>query len=237
MNWAGILVCHSVGGPAVDARTRRLNVSQRMFSFQMWSLKAAGYRVVSLKEILEFAGGTEKRGRFACLTFDDGYMDFYDNAFPVLKKYGYPSTVFMVSGLAGRVNLWDSAKYKNGYGKRPLLDWQKAKELSAGGVTFGAHTMTHPHLTRIPAARMKDEILDSKLEIEDRTGSPVDFFCYPYGDYNKDVMREVREAGFLGATSSKRGFVLRGDDFFKLKRMGPGPMTWLSSICMPAINT
>ncbi len=202
------------------------------FKLQMWYLKAAGYRVVSLKEMLAFASGDKKaknRGPMAALTFDDGYIDFYENAFPVLKKYGYPSTVFMVSGLAGRTNLWDRAAYGYGHEKR-LLGWQKASELSEGGVTFGAHTRTHPHLTSISASRMKEEILGSKLEIEDRTGRQADFFCYPYGDYNGEVVRVVKEAGFLGATSTRRGYVLKGDDRFELKRMSAGPKTWLFSM-------
>lgn len=212
---------------------RGLYVSPRMFSFQMWFLKAAGYRVVSLKKIIDFVRGAGTSGLLACLTFDDGYMNFYEKAFPVLKKYGYPSTVFMVSGLAGRSNLWDYEKNKKGGRGNRLLDWQKAVELSAGGVTFGAHTRTHPHLTSITAARMKEEILGSKRDIEDRIGRPVDFFSYPYGDYNEEVAGEVRAAGFLGATTTKRGFVLKGDDRFELKRMGAGLKMWFSFICMP----
>ncbi|MDA8087058.1 MAG: polysaccharide deacetylase family protein [Nitrospiraceae bacterium] len=229
MNWGIILVYHSIGSPPRNAgmRSRGLYVKTGVFSFQMWYLRAAGFRVVSLKEIVDFACGAQKNlsGRLAALTFDDGYMDFYENAFPVLKRHGYPSTVFLVSGLAGRFNFWDGGE--KGCAEHRLLDWQKAAELSAGGVTFGSHTKTHPHLTRIAGSRLKEEILGSRQEVEDKLGMRVDFFCYPYGDYNEEVLREVKEAGFIGATTTRRGLVCMGDDLFELKRMGAGLRTWL----------
>ncbi|MDA8326867.1 MAG: polysaccharide deacetylase family protein [Nitrospiraceae bacterium] len=209
---------------------RGLYVRARMFRFQMFYLRAAGFKVVSLKEILDFIrnGKTEDAsrkppGRLISLTFDDGYMDFYENAWPILRKYGYPSTVFLVPGLAGHVNAWDTERLRT---KKKLLDWEKVKKLAEGGVTFGAHTNTHPRLTMIPAAQISDEILGSKRAIEEKLGRPVEFFCYPYGDYNGDVLREVREAGFLGATTVKRGFTFKGDDPFELKRVPVWLNTW-----------
>lgn len=215
---------HNIGSPPRGARLRGLYVTARMFRFQMFYLKAAGFKVVSLKEIAGFASGkVEVPGRLIALTFDDGYMDFYENAWPVLKKYGYPSTVFLVPGQAGGENAWDSEKL--GVSKK-LLDWEKVRELAAAGVEFGAHTNTHPHLTSIPASQMKQEVAGSKKAIEEKTGRRVDFFCYPYGDYDYDVALEVKNAGFLGATSVERGFVMPGDDVFTLKRVPVRLNTW-----------
>lgn len=209
---------------------RGLYVRPGMFRFQMFYLRAAGFKVVSLKEILDFIhdGKSENASRkpsrrLIALTFDDGYMDFYENARPVLRKYGYPATVFLVPGLAGQVNAWDSERLGT---RKKLLDWKKVKELAEGGVTFGAHTMTHPHLPGIAVPQMRDEILGSKRVIEEKTGRPVEFFCYPYGDYNGDALREVREAGFLGAVTVKRGFTYEGDNPFELKRVPVWLNTW-----------
>ncbi len=214
---------HGIGVPPEGVRMRGLYVTPRMFRFQMWYLKAAGFKVVSLNEILDFVRGGQPAGRLIALTFDDGYMDFHENAWPVLKRYGYPSTVFLVPGLAGGSNDWDSGKLG---ARKKLMDWGKVRELSAGGVIFGAHTMTHPHLTEIPPAQMKEEIRGSKNAIEEQTGRPVEFFCYPYGDYDSTVSREAREAGFLGATTVGRGFTLNGDDPFELKRIPIRLNTW-----------
>ncbi|MDA8388214.1 MAG: polysaccharide deacetylase family protein [Nitrospiraceae bacterium] len=215
---------------------RGLYVTPRMFRFQMWYLRAAGFNVVSLHGILDFIRGEAMPGgppgppsgrasssRLIALTFDDGYMDFYENAWPVLRSYGYPSTVFLVPGLAGEANLWDAEQLGT---RKKILDWPKTRELAAGGVSLGAHTNTHPFLTRIPPERLKEEITGSRKTIEDRIGRTVEFFCYPYGDYNAEVVRQVREAGFLGATSVKRGFTCRGDDPFELKRVPVRLNTW-----------
>ena len=221
---------HNIGSPPRGARMRGLYVRPGMFRFQMFYLRAAGFKVVSLKEILDFIhdGKSENASRkpsrrLIALTFDDGYMDFYENARPVLRKYGYPATVFLVPGLAGQVNAWDSERLGT---RKKLLDWKKVKELAEGGVTFGAHTMTHPHLPGIAVPQMRDEILGSKRVIEEKTGRPVEFFCYPYGDYNGDALREVREAGFLGAVTVKRGFTYEGDNPFELKRVPVWLNTW-----------
>ena len=217
---------HNIGMPPGRGKAgmRSLYVTPRMFLFQMWYLRAAGFKVVSLKKILDFVRGAEGAPgqRLIALTFDDGYTDFYENAWPVLRRYGYPSTVFMVPGLAGRTNVWDSERL----GAKKLLGWPEVKEIAAGGVSFGAHTNTHPFLTKISPRHMKEEILGSKKAIEEKAGRPVEFFCYPYGDYNAEVLRQVREAGFLGSTTVKRGFTFRGDDPFELKRVPVRLNTW-----------
>ncbi len=221
---------HNIGIPPKEAKLRGLYVTPRMFRFQMWYLKQAGFQVVSLKEIVDFAKGGNARGKnLISLTFDDGYLDFCDNAFPVLKKYGYPATVFVVSGLAGRHNLWDA----DGLGvKKALMDWEKIRFLDENGITIGAHTQTHPKLGSIATDDAGREIFGSKAQIEKQTGGRVDFFCYPYGDFNGAAVQAVKEAGFLGAVSVGRGFVFRGDDPFTLKRIPVRLNTWpLSFIC------
>jgi len=210
-----VLMYHNIGIPPRGATLRSLYVSPRMFRFQMWYLKAAGFRVVSLREILAFTNGTRDDEKMVALTFDDGFHDFYENAYPVLKCYGYPSTVFLVSDLVGRENVWDSANL--GVTKK-LLDWDRIKELNDAGVTFGSHTKTHPFLTRLPDREIEDEVRGSKTALEERLGRPVEFFCYPYGDYDEKVLDAVKNAGYAGAITTKRGLIHRGDDAFSMRR-------------------
>ena len=174
----------------------------------MWYLKASGFRVVPLSSILSFMRGDVSGEHLAAITFDDGYRDFYDNAYPILREYNYPSTVFLVSDLIGGENVWDREKVRV---RKNLIDWEAILKLKANEVTFGSHSRTHPFLTKLSRMNMIDEIRYSKTFLEDRLQTPVDFFCYPYGKYNEEVIHEVREAGYRAALTTKRGLV-RGDD-------------------------
>ncbi len=194
---------------------RGLYVTPRMFAFQMRYLGIAGFKVVSLNEILSFAEGREA-GKIVAITFDDGYRDFYDNAWPVLKKYGYPSAVFLVSDLIGKENVWDSEELGT---RKKLLDDDHIRELKEAGVTFGSHTRNHPFLTRLSEEELADEVGNSRARLERKLGSSVDFFCYPYGDMDDRVKSAVRAAGYFAAFTTERGFVHGGDDIFAIKRV------------------
>ncbi|HET6515292.1 MAG TPA: polysaccharide deacetylase family protein [Thermodesulfovibrionales bacterium] len=181
----------------------------------MWYLKAAGFVVVPLHEIMDFGGTDARRKKVVALTFDDGYEDFYVNAFPVLEKYGYPATVFVVSDLVGTTNAWD----ENSLGiRKQLMAWDRIRALSSRNVFFGSHTRTHPFLTRIEEQRAREEIDSSKKIIEEQTRHVVETFCYPYGDRNNAVKRMVREAGYKVAVTTDRGSVHREDDPLTLRR-------------------
>lgn len=216
MNRATVLMYHNIGIPPKEARLRGLYVTPRMFQFQMWYLKTAGFKVVSLKEIVDFIEGNYSKEKLVALTFDDGYEDFYENAYPVLKEYGYPSTVFLVSDMVGKENVWDYEKLNV---KKKLMNWVQITELKEQNVIFGAHSKTHPYLTKISAEELESEILGSKNVLEEKLGSPVNYFCYPYGDYNSTVDKAVREAKFRGAVTVQRGFVQKGDNPFLIQRV------------------
>lgn len=105
-----------------------------------------------------------------------------------------------------------------------MLDWDQVREMARGGITFGAHTVTHPILSRLPVAEAKAEIVESKRKIEAEIGRPVDLFAYPVGrrsDYAPDVIRIVAEAGFRAALTTTSGSNARGDDLFLLRRVKP----------------
>jgi peptidoglycan/xylan/chitin deacetylase (PgdA/CDA1 family) len=212
---ATVLMYHNIGTPPKGTGMRGLYVTPRMFCFQMWYLRFAGFRVVSLGEILDFARGNKPVGKMVAITFDDGYQDFYDNAWPVLKKYGYPSAVFLVSGLIGGENIWDSDTLRV---RKRLMDNNLIHELRENRVTFGSHTKSHPFLTRLSVEELADEISGSKSDLEAKLSVPVEFFCYPYGDRNGNVEETVKAAGYHAAFTTDRGFVHRGDNLFTLKR-------------------
>lgn len=206
---------HNIAIPPHEGSLRSLYVTPRMFRFQMRYLKVAGFKVVTLNEILNFIDGEIADDKLIALTFDDGYQDFYENAYPVLREYGYPSTVFLVSDLIGKENLWDYPE--RGIRKR-LLDWDRIIETKNHSVVFGSHSKTHPFLSELSDAEIAHEVKGSKDAIEERLNMPVEFFCYPSGDYDERVVNAVKQAGFLGAVTTKRGLAHRGDDPFEIRR-------------------
>ncbi len=216
MKKAVILMYHNINVPPKNARIPNLYVRPGMFRFQMAYLKTAGFQVMSIKDMLAAVAAGRPSQNMAAITFDDGYLDFFQNAYPVLKQYGYPSTVFIVSGLTGKENSWDSRKENIA---KPLMDWKRIIEINRNGVEIGSHTKTHPELTRIRPEEQLAEIADSKKELEERLNRAVDTFCYPGGDHDDQVKEMVKKAGYRYAVSTQRGHVEPGFDPYALRRI------------------
>lgn len=198
---------------------KRYAVSPEKFRRQLRYLKFKGYTPISLDDLYGFFANNNREliKKPIIITFDDGYMDNYENAFPVLKEYSFPAAIFMVSGFVGRSNLWDVAA---GYPERPLVGWREAEEMVKGGVTIGSHTINHPWLTQLVSDEAKREIEESKKSLEDRIGMPINHFAYPYGDLNQPVADMVKDAGYVTACSVMTGFNKKDTDPFILKRIG-----------------
>lgn len=211
-----ILMYHNIDIPPKGARIPNLYVTPRMFRFQMWYLKTAGFRVLSIQDLVAAVEAGDTRHNMAAITFDDGYTDFYHNAYPTLKHYGYPSTVYVVSGLVGKVNEWDS---KNETYQKTMMNWKQIVEVSENGVQIGSHTGSHPELTTLSDDMLEEELAGSKKEIEKQVNQPVDHFCYPYGDCNDRIQAAVRKAGYCFAVTTQRGHVEKGSDPIALRRI------------------
>ena len=139
-------------------------------------------------------------------TFDDGTSDFLRAALPVLRKLGLPATLFVSPGRIG----------ESGY-----LTWAELREITEQGVDVGSHGLDHQSLARLPIARARGQIIDSKRILEDRLGKPITAIAYPYGtrsDFNNAVKEEIRTAGYLCACTSINGINLPVPDFMELRR-------------------
>ncbi|MGA2284760.1 MAG: polysaccharide deacetylase family protein [Dehalococcoidia bacterium] len=183
-------------------------------------LTAHRYRFVSLDAAVRvLVTGRETGQRLACLTFDDGYRDFYTTAFPILRKYGASVTVFLVVNRLGETNRWDDAY---GLPPVPLMDERQVRELDAAGIEFGSHTLNHPRLTQIDAAEQAREVIDSRTALEALLGHSVPYFCYPHMDCDGAVQTLARRAGYRAAFGGEQA----ANEPYLLHRINVSQMTW-----------
>ena len=179
-------------------------------------LHEAGYRALGLLELVDHMHqGLPFPERSFAITFDDGYRSVYEQAFPVLQRYGWSATVFLAVGTNG--NRSESERLPS-MCERPMLSWGEIREMQRYGITFGAHTLTHPDLTELSVDRINVEVRDSKGIIEDALSARVSSFAYPFGRYNK-VCREIVSRYFACACSDKLGLTRAGSDVYALQRV------------------
>jgi peptidoglycan/xylan/chitin deacetylase (PgdA/CDA1 family) len=161
----------------------------------------------SLDNLLRHLAQTSRRGvslsesdqpNTVALTFDDGLENFYDLAFPILQRYGFTATVFLVSDYIGQQTTWD-------YHKRNHLNWQQIAELAAAGIEFGSHSATHQDLRALDDEELQYELFGSKTFLESKLGRPVKYVSYPFGRYNERVIQFSRKAGFVNGFGLARG--------------------------------
>ena len=221
-----ILMYHQIDAipPKVDARGvrakhRSLIVSPSSFARQMWLLKMLGYRGVSMGELMPYLR-CDKSGKVVGITFDDGYQNNLIHALPVLQKYGFTSTCYAVSSLAGNTNSWDAADPQSGVKAKPLMTAAQMRQWIAGGQEIGSHTQHHVNLKHIDDATALAEISNSKEELEAMTGVACEHFCYPYGQYDSRHVLMARNAGYLTATTTAHGVAQASDSLLELPRIG-----------------
>ncbi|MBI4134788.1 MAG: polysaccharide deacetylase family protein [Candidatus Sungbacteria bacterium] len=150
--------------------------------------------------------------RSIAVTFDDGYQSVYQEAFPILREFRIPATVFVVTNL--KVG---SAETTHSF---PVLTWGQMQAMQNSGlVTFGAHGHTHRSLDLLSGEEAKNEIENSMALVVGHLGVSPKFFSYPRGRFSDAVKRIVKDVGFLGSVSTKQGLVSPGDDVYQIKRV------------------
>lgn len=183
-----VLLYHRIVETA--ASDDRLAVSLESFERQMRALHTWGIHAGSLGSL---EAGRGRPIRAVGLTFDDGYRDFLYHALPILKRYGFTATVFVVTGRVGKRADWVRADGPT------LLGWEEIRKLAASGIEFGSHSRTHPRLDALSNERLHEEIDGSKRDLERELATPVSWMSYPYGASNEAVRRATRRAGYDAA--------------------------------------
>ena len=187
-----VLMYHKVN----DQRGNSLSVPTSLFDEQMAYLQQH-YRVVSVPEVLSHLAGGDLPQRAVLLTFDDGYLDIFTNALPILKRYKHKAAIFVSTDFIERPASFPHDSSFRGFDNR-TLSWEHLRAMS-DVFEVGSHACTHRRLTAIAPAKAHREILESKAVIESQLGRPVVAFSYPKGgvlDFNPLLRERVIEAGY-----------------------------------------
>jgi len=182
----------------------------------MAHLFESGFRTLDLLEAVDWPQrGAPFPQRSLVITFDDGYQSVYEEAFPVLERYGMRATVFLTVGEGRKTE--PASRLPSLYG-RSMLSWPEIGEMQSAGIAVGAHTLTHADLTQAPQDRVEAEICQSKKIIEDALGTPVVSFAYPYGRFDQRSLAIARQH-FACACSDKLALVGPDSDPYTLERV------------------
>ncbi|MHB8071775.1 MAG: polysaccharide deacetylase family protein [Candidatus Cryosericum sp.] len=205
-----ILMYHEVAShtPGMDAEKLSLLVTPEQFAGQMQYLMDHDFTTITLDDWMAARAGRATLPRNpVVLTFDDGRLGVYRNAFPVLKRNGQKAILFLISGEVGRV--------VKGY-----LDWPMVREMQSSGlITMGSHTVHHVELSLLSPQRTLMELSYSKMVIQRNTGRRCDYFCYPYGKYTAWVANLVGAVGYRAATTEIPGWSRVTDNVYELRRV------------------
>jgi peptidoglycan/xylan/chitin deacetylase (PgdA/CDA1 family) len=188
-----------------QTETDKMTVTRSAFEKQMKFLKDEGYKVIGLDQLLDFIAFKGQLPRKAVvITIDDGWRSTYDIAYPILKQYGYPATLFVYTDLI--------------MGGARTLDWDLIREMSVNGIDIQCHTKTHSDLNRKASQQstrdyldgVERELTESAAVIRNKVGKQVTYLAYPYGETNSLVVAVAKKLGYRGAFTVERG----GNPFF-----------------------
>lgn len=163
------------------------NTSASVFRSHMQILAQGSYRTLGLGTAVQEISSGGKASRQVAITFDDGHRDFYDTALPILAEFGFTATMFIVTGFTG-----DQRDFTNG---KQYMTWSEVRELPKYGIRIGSHSASHGKLSEMSPSRVEDEVRRSKETLEDKLGSPVESFAYPFAfpEGDRRFLRHLRE--------------------------------------------
>ncbi|WP_288688729.1 polysaccharide deacetylase family protein [uncultured Acinetobacter sp.] len=215
-----VLMYHMVREHIDGAKFNKLRVKPDAFEEQISWLKSEGFHFVTMQELQENWGKHPEKT--VAITFDDGYLDNLENAYPILEKYQAKATIYVVVDRHDR----DWSTYKKAHhnsgelAREPKLNDEQVQYLAHSGlVEIGSHTLTHANLDKLDDAGCVFELTESKKQLEQLIGTSVSSFAYPFGIYsNRDVCL-AKEAGYSNAVTTKEGIDGLSPDFMQLQRI------------------
>lgn len=193
-----ILMYHVIAAPPADAPYPELFVSPGAFAAEMRYLAKHGYHVVTLQQVYDFwhRGGSLPRLPIV-VSFDDGFRNWYTAAYPIMRRHGWAGTMNVAVSHLNGIDM--SARW--------------LRRLVAAGWEVDSHSLTHPDLTQLDGEALTREVAGSRAKLRRLVHAPVNFFCYPSGRYDNEVIAAVRAAGYFGATTTRPGLAKPRDRF------------------------
>jgi peptidoglycan/xylan/chitin deacetylase (PgdA/CDA1 family) len=188
---------------SLDSSGSVTSITPLIFEAQMARLSELEYRVVSLRQaIAERQENGDWPDKSIVLTFDDGYANVHQQALPVLQRYGFSATVFVVSGHLDGINDWGHTV--RCLGRQTMLSWNQVKDLADHGIEIGAHTLSHPDLSSLEPEVVEREIIGSVEEINSQLSEPVQTFAYPFGSISDEAVAVVNRTFRAACTTVHR---------------------------------
>ena len=210
-----ILCYHNVDRPPPEMRLRLLYVDPAMFERQLWAIQRLGMRGVSMSEGLPRLRD-KTRSDLVILTFDDGYTDTLKEAAPLLQRYGFRATCYVVSDCIGGHNRWDDDRTGE---RKALMTSEQVGSWLERGMEIASHSSTHPMLHSVAEDQAEAEIRDSRSALERAFGSTIEHFAYPFGMLSPRVVEIVRRNGYRSAVTTEPGIAGACDDLYRLPRL------------------
>lgn len=186
-----------------DTIGTNLSVSLANFDSQMKWLKDNGYETVNPDYL---TGPYKLETKPIIITFDDGYRDAYTNAFPILKKYGFSATFYIITSYIDKNN-------------PDYMTWDELRELEKNNMNIGSHTLTHPDLEKADSTRVDKEIGESQTTLQNQLGIKITDFCYPSGKYDSRTINALKKYNYKTAVTVKSGIANETSNLFELPRI------------------
>ena len=202
-------------------------IYENIFRQHMQYLKDNNFDVITFEDLnkIGWRNRFQRNKKYIMITFDDGYVDNYNLAFPILKEFGFKATIFLMG--ESTYNEWDVNA--GGEKKFELMDKFMIKEMQDYGIEFGAHTFNHPKLNKLSEEGIRHQIVDVKKPLEEKIEKEIITFAYPYGILNDYAKKMAREAGYTFTVSTDSGSVCLSDDLYQIRRIAIFPNTNLFS--------
>ncbi|WP_378955660.1 polysaccharide deacetylase family protein [Pelosinus sp. sgz500959] len=196
-----VLVYHRVG-----YTTDNFTVTPERFTTDLETLQYYGYCAISLEQMQSFLEdrNIEMPDKPILITFDDGYLDNFENAYPILKKHNMIATFFIITD-----KLWTPDR----------LTPQRIVEMAEGGMSFGSHTVTHRRLGELTWEEIREELTISKAVLESVLGKTVTAIAYPQGSYNDNVITLAKNLGYTTGFTVREGICRKESPEFELRRI------------------
>ena len=191
-------------------------VTTSVFREQMKYLARRNYYTPRLSEVLAWNGQAPRTEKApVVLTFDDGYLDNFENALPILQEFGFTGAVFPVLDPDRRTSWWDDLPAL----RAALMSPQQIRAMEHAGMEFGSHSLSHRSLPQLTDSELAEELTRSREVLGSIVERPLAVLAYPYGDANERVKRAVQRAGYSAALAVNSGPLAIETDRYEIRRV------------------